>query len=108
MKAILLSAGYGVRLKPLTDNTPKCLLPINEKPLLYHWLDLLENEGVTDVLINTHYLAEKIEQSIKQRKNAINVVLSYEPNLLGSAGTIFSNKKIFEGVSMRWAIPEPI
>lgn len=96
MKAILLSAGYGTRLKPLTDIEPKCLLAINGKPLLYHWLDLLENENISEVLINTHHLAEKIGKSIKQRKNKIKITLSYEPQLLGSAGTIFANKKYLE------------
>lgn len=96
MKAILLSAGYGTRLRPLTDSLPKCLLPINGKPLLFHWLDLLEKENVTDVLVTTHHLAEKVENSIKERKNKINISFIYEPELLGSAGAIFANKEYFK------------
>ena len=96
MKAILLSAGYGTRLKPLTDIQPKCLLPINDKPLLYHWLDLLESENISEVLINTHYLAEDINKSINQRKNKIKITLKYENKLLGSAGTIFANRNYFK------------
>lgn len=96
MKALLLSAGLGTRLKPLTDNQPKCLLQINGKPLLYYWLDLLESENISEVIINTHYLAENIEKSIEKRNNKIKILLTYEPQLLGSAGTIFTNKHIFE------------
>ena len=57
MKAFLLSAGYGTRLKPLTNNIPKCLVPICGKPLLAWWMDLFEKHGINEVLINTHYLA---------------------------------------------------
>ncbi len=96
MKALLLSAGFGTRLKPLTDTQPKCLLPINGKPLLYHWLDLLESENISEVIINTHHLAENIEKSIEKRNNKIKIILTYEPQLLGSAGTIFANKLFFE------------
>lgn len=93
MKAFLLAAGYGTRLKPLTDTLPKCLIPINGQPLLDIWLNLLENEGVTDVLINTHYLADKVKDFVKARKNKIEIVLSYEESLLGSGGTILKNKE---------------
>lgn len=92
MKAFLLAAGYGTRLKPLTDNTPKCLIPINGKPLLGIWLDLLEREGIDEVLINTHYLHKKVENFIEKRNNRIKIKLSYEKTLLGSGGTIIKNK----------------
>jgi mannose-1-phosphate guanylyltransferase len=96
MKAILLSAGYGTRLKPLTDALPKCLLPVNDKPLLYHWLELLEKENISDVLINTHHLADMIRSSVQQRNNEIRITTVFEPVLLGSAGTIFANRAYLE------------
>jgi mannose-1-phosphate guanylyltransferase len=96
MKALLLSAGYGTRLRPLTNTLPKCLLPINEKPLLFHWLDLLEKEGVEEVVINIHYLSEKIREAVIQRSNKIRIELFYEPELLGSAGTLFACRRYFE------------
>lgn len=92
MKAFLLSAGLGLRLRPLTVDIPKCLVEINGKPLLYIWLDLLEKEGVDEVLINTHYFAEKVEDAVKKRKNRIKVKLFYETELLGSGGTILMNE----------------
>jgi mannose-1-phosphate guanylyltransferase len=58
MKAFLMAAGYGTRLKPITDTIPKCLVPINDKPLLAYWDELFEKHGVDEVLINVHYLAD--------------------------------------------------
>ena len=55
MKAILLAGGYGTRLRPITNKTPKCLVEINNKPLLLHWIELLVNAGVDSILINTHH-----------------------------------------------------
>ena len=61
MKALLLAAGLGTRLRPLTDRTPKCLVPVLGKPLLEYWLDMLLGGGIAEVLVNTHHLAEQVE-----------------------------------------------
>ena len=54
MKVLLLSAGYGRRLRPLTKAIPKCLIPVNGKPLLQYWLDLLtHDENIDSIIINT-------------------------------------------------------
>ncbi|MCX7922550.1 MAG: nucleotidyltransferase family protein [Clostridia bacterium] len=94
MKAFLLAAGFGTRLKPLTDITPKCLLPIGGKPLLYWWLQLLESHGVTEVLINTHYLCESVREYIDYYNKSGKLLVHefYEPILLGSGGTVAANK----------------
>ena len=68
MKAFLLSAGLGTRLRPLTDKMPKCLLPINGKPLLRIWLELLSRYGVDQVLINTHWHHEKVVNFLEGEK----------------------------------------
>ena len=59
MKAFLLAAGKGTRLRPYTDNLPKCLMPIQGKPLLEIWIDLFIAHGIDRVLINTHHFAEQ-------------------------------------------------
>ena len=92
MKAFLLSAGLGTRLKPLTDDIPKCLVEVCGKPLLYIWLDLLERDGVDEVLINTHYFADRVEEAVMKRDNKIKVKLFYEEELCGSGGTVLANE----------------
>jgi mannose-1-phosphate guanylyltransferase len=94
MKAVLLVAGLGTRLRPLTEITPKCLLPIGGKPLLQIWLDKLVASGVQEVLINTHWLSGEVELYIAQIEKSINIAITpfYEPVLLGSAGTLAANR----------------
>ena len=88
MKAFLLAAGVGSRLGELTRNVPKCLLPIGGRPLLDYWLESFERVGVTDVLVNLHHHAEQVRQFLRSRKPAPHVETLFEPELLGSAGTI--------------------
>jgi len=91
MKAYLLSAGYGTRLRPITDTTPKCLVPIRSQPLLYWWFGLLKRHGVSEVLVNTHYLAEKVREYLcfyNSLGTGLTAVEFYEPVLLGSGGTV--------------------
>ncbi len=96
MKAIILAAGLGTRLRPLTLTTPKCLVPINGVPLLEIWLRECERAGLDSVLVNTHHLAERVEEFAAARRG-IPITLSYEPALLGSAGTIAKNWNFVEG-----------
>lgn len=123
MKAFLLAAGKGTRLKPLTDSTPKCLLPIQGRPLLGIWLELLKRHGIVEVLINTHWHAEKVQHYLEQggwpcffrdrdqpgaesgepmrphgadRHAPLRIQVAYEPDLLGSAGTIWANRDWLE------------
>ena len=92
MKAFLLAAGLGTRLRPLTNTIPKCLVPINGKPLLQYWIDLFEKHNIDEVCINLHYLSDQVIQFIETNPTKIKWCLSYEPELLGSGGTIFSNQ----------------
>ena len=60
MKAMLLAAGLGTRLRPLTDRTPKPLIPVNGVPLIFYNLALLKKHGITRVVINLHHLGSQI------------------------------------------------
>lgn len=91
-RAFLLAAGLGSRLRPLTDRTPKCLLPIAGKPLLAYWLELLERHGFTDVLINLHHLPEQVEAYVASAPSTLRIETFFEPTLLGSAGTVRANR----------------
>lgn len=93
MKAVLLVAGLGSRLRPMTHKIPKCLLPINSQPLLGIWFKKLASAGVTEVLVNTHWLADQVEDYVAQNTpSGLTVRLFDEPELLGSAGTLLANQ----------------
>ena len=95
LKAFLLVAGRGERLRPLTDKIPKCLLPIHGTPLLRIWLEHLERSGVEEVLINTHWLHEQVHDYVKQWSGGhprLKIHIFHETDLLGSAGTLQANR----------------
>lgn len=95
MKAILLAAGLGTRLRPITDTLPKCLVPINGEPLLGLWLDKLVQLGVEEILINTHYFSEQVEAFVAASPYHDRIILSYEPELMGTAGTLVRNRNFW-------------
>lgn len=98
MKAILLAAGVGSRLRPLTDHTPKCLVPVGGRPLLAIWFDALVRHGVTEVLLNTHHLADRVGEFVATHTpRGLRVTLFHEPVLLGSAGTVKANRDFVAG-----------
>ena len=95
-RALLLSAGLGTRLRPLTLKTPKCLVKIGNKPILEYWIDKLENVSVDQVIVNTHYLSYKVDLFLeKQNRKDMKILNVYEEQLLGTAGTLISNYKFF-------------
>ena len=91
MKAFLLAAGLGTRLRPLTDTVPKCLVPINGRPLLSYWMTLLERHGFDDVVINVHHLPDAVRAFADGVRHP-RLILFNEPQLLGSAGTVRANR----------------
>lgn len=97
MKAFLLAAGKGTRLRPLTDCVPKCLVRIAGRPLLGHWFALCERYGIDEVLVNLHHLPEQVKSYIQMRNFQGRVHLYYEPELLGSAGTLKANRGFVKG-----------
>jgi len=97
MKAILLAAGFGTRLRPLTNTIPKCLVPIKGTPLLEIWLERLNAAGLGPYLVNTHYLYEKVEAFIKSSQYVNKVTIIHEENLLGTAGTLIANLDFWGG-----------
>lgn len=92
MKAVLLAAGLGTRLRPLTDSTPKCMLPIDGRPLLDIWLDVLAAAGVDEVVVNIHHLPAVVSKHLADRAGAPTVRTFFERELLGSAGTLLANR----------------
>jgi len=97
MKAVLLAAGKGTRLRPMTDTVPKCLIPINGEPMLGIWLRLLKKHGISEALINTHYHAPQVEEFLRRDDSGVKVRAVYEEELLGSAGTLLANRDFLTG-----------
>jgi len=92
VKAFLLAAGYGTRLKPITNNKPKCLVPIHHVPLLGWWIRLFKKYNISEVLINTHYLSEQVEEYVASLHELdMKIHLVHEEELLGSGGTVKRN-----------------
>ena len=96
MRAFLLAAGFGTRLRPLTNHMPKCLVPIAGKPLLQFWLEQLHQMGVTQVLVNTHYLSEQVKSFVDALRLPVSITLSHEPDLLGTGGTLLANPWFYQ------------
>lgn len=95
MKALLLAAGLGTRLRPITNEIPKCLVPIKGKPLLQYWLENLSNIGIDEFIINTHYFNEKVEKFVEKSPFREKITLIYEEKLLNTGGTVLANKHLF-------------
>ncbi len=100
MKAFLLAAGVGSRLRPITDSVPKCMIQIGDRPLLDMWLDALGRAGVDEVLVNLHYLPDVVAAHIARRTGIPAVRTLFEPELLGSAGTLRANRQWVEAEEM--------
>jgi mannose-1-phosphate guanylyltransferase len=97
--ALVLAAGLGTRLRPLTDTVPKCLVEVAGVPLLEYWMRALSRAGVAAVSVNTHHLPTAVRtylDGVKERW-PLEVRESYEPQLLGSAGTVTANRALADG-----------
>jgi NDP-sugar pyrophosphorylase family protein len=89
MKVMILAAGLGTRLRPLTDTCPKPLLPLVLRPMLAHVLEQLQDQGVTEVMINLHHRAPQMRQWLGTGTPwGERLHLSYEREILGTAGGI--------------------
>ncbi len=87
MKALILAAGEGTRLRPLTLDRPKPMLPVGDRPVIEHLIDLLRRHSVSQVAINLHYKPDAILSHVRDGTDfGISVTYSYEERLLGSAG----------------------
>ena len=95
-KAIILSAGYGKRLNPMTLYKPKSLLEINKKTLLENTIHILENFGIKEIVINTHYLSDQINTFIDNKKFSSKIFLMEEhEKILDTGGGVLNAAKKF-------------
>jgi mannose-1-phosphate guanylyltransferase len=100
LKAVVLAAGFGTRLKPLTDNCPKPLIPLLNNPILHISLDQLFRAGFRDFGVNAHYLADFIEASCHQwveHHAPASLKISKEINILGTGGALVALRSFLGG-----------
>ncbi|MGD2173330.1 MAG: nucleotidyltransferase family protein [Gammaproteobacteria bacterium] len=89
MKAMILAAGRGERMRPLTDRVPKPLLPVADKPLIVHHLEALSRAGFGEVVINLSWLGEQIRDLLGDGADfGLSIAYSEEPEALETAGGI--------------------
>ena len=93
--AVLMAGGKGERLRPLTEKTPKPLLPVGEKCIIDHNVDRLISYGVKHITVTVNYLKEQLEEHYSEPRNGIKVETSREPKYLGTIGSIKFVKKFF-------------
>ncbi|HKV77311.1 MAG TPA: nucleotidyltransferase family protein [Candidatus Sulfotelmatobacter sp.] len=102
MKAFLLAAGHGTRLRPITNTVPKCLVPIRGIPLLAIWLELCRKFGIDELLINIHAQAALVRDFLRENPNGIRAQVVEEEELLGSAGTLRHNRDWIAAEELFW------
>src|SRR6185436_776720 len=103
MKAMILAAGPGTRLRPLTENISKCMVVIEGKPILEHNIDWLVRNQVTDIMINLNYLPETITRYFGDgSKWGARLTYSLEDEVLGTAGGVKKVSWFFDGPFIVW------
>jgi N-acetyl-alpha-D-muramate 1-phosphate uridylyltransferase len=87
-KAMVLAAGLGLRMRPLTDKMPKPLVPVAGQPLLDHVLDRLGQAGVVEAIVNVHYLPDQIIEHVADRKQPRVIISDERDQVLGTGGAV--------------------
>jgi mannose-1-phosphate guanylyltransferase len=98
MRVMIMAAGIGTRLRPLTELVPKPMVPIVNRPALYHILRLLRRHGLKEVVINLHHLPDAITSYFGDGSQLdMSISYSFEPQLLGTAGGVKQNSDFLAG-----------
>ena len=97
MKIFILAAGFGKRLRPFTKKLPKPLIKIKKKPLIHWNLIKIRKAGFKNIVINTHYLSNKIVRSVGSgKKYGLKITYSHEEEIKGTGGALVTAKKIIQ------------
>ena len=97
MKAFVLAAGFGERLRPITDDMPKALIPVLNLPSICYALFLLKEAGITDAVCNLHYRGEQIVDYLRSKKNfGMDLTFSHEEKILGTGGGLKKCQDYFD------------
>jgi mannose-1-phosphate guanylyltransferase len=96
MKAMILAAGYGTRLRPITYLLPKPMVPLCGKPLIARAIDALMRAGVRDFVVNVHHLPDGIRRDLPVRFPDVHFDFSFEPEILGTGGGVRKVRSLLE------------
>lgn len=97
MKAMLLAAGYGTRLRPLTWTVPKPLIPVCNRPLIAYAIDSLLAEGAGELIVNLHHLPDELERAVRSEfSGRATLHFSFEPEILGTGGGVRNVRHLLE------------
>ena len=98
MKGFVLAAGFGQRLRPITESTPKPLLPVGNVPLIAYALKLLAQAGITDIIVNLHHLGRVIREALGTGEvYGVKITWSEEEEILGTGGGLKKMHEALEG-----------
>lgn len=96
MKAVIIAGGLGTRLQPLTNNVPKPIVPVANRPFIVHQIEHLIKHGIDEVIVNLHYLSNEIKKILDDGKEwGIKIHYSVEESPLGTAGAVKNAEKYF-------------
>jgi len=97
MKAVIIAGGLGTRLRPLTYNVPKPIVPVANRPFVLHQIDLLRQHGIKEVILNLHYLSKEIREVLADgNKFGVRIRYSIEKHPLGTAGAVKNAEEYFD------------
>ncbi len=95
MKGFILAAGFGERLRPVTDVFPKPLVPVANLPSICYALSILVGAGITSVIVNLHYRPDAIREYFRGNRNfGLDIMFSYEPEILGTGGGVMKCREM--------------
>lgn len=98
MKAVIIAGGLGTRLRPLTYNTPKPIVPVANRPFVVHQIEFLKQHGITEIILNLHYLPEAIKKVLGDGADfGVKLHYSLEISPLGTAGAVKNAEEFFDG-----------
>jgi glucose-1-phosphate thymidylyltransferase long form len=97
VKAVIIAGGLGTRLRPLTYNTPKPIVPVANRPFILHQIELLRQHGIKEVILNLHYLLDSIKKILDdEKKLGVKIHYSIEEHPLGTAGAVKNAEHFFD------------
>lgn len=97
MRAMILAAGHGTRLRPMTETRPKALVPVAGKPMIDHVIEKLLHFGISGIVVNAHAHAEQLEKYVASRRSDVEIRLITETEILGTGGGISNARAYFAG-----------